>query len=120
MMLAETIASNVNWSLIFTIIMALATAGMWWDARNSRGVKIKPNPLRFEEIVPPANVGEIEARHEEINRRLFALDGPEGQINQLWATLRSEDAKIQNDVNEKFQAIQRSLGRIEGRLEEKS
>ena len=75
-----------------------------------------PDPLRVQEY-EEANVPEIEARHEEFNRRLFALDGPDGQVAQLWATLRDEDKRLEKRMNETFESIQRSLGRIEGKLD---
>lgn len=37
---AEEFASSINWTLIFTGLMAVATALMWWDARKARSVNI--------------------------------------------------------------------------------
>jgi len=50
------------------------------------------------------------------SQKLYWLDGPEGQISQLWSTLRAEDARLEKQQTESFMAIQRALGRIEGKL----
>lgn len=39
-MLAESIATNVNWTLIATIVMAVGTVLMWWDARKTKTTQI--------------------------------------------------------------------------------
>ena len=41
MMLAEQVAENINWTLIFTGAMAIGTLLMWWDARKTRSVQIE-------------------------------------------------------------------------------
>lgn len=40
-MLAETFATNVNWTLLATVVMAICTALMWWDARKAKSVQIE-------------------------------------------------------------------------------
>jgi hypothetical protein len=53
-MLAESIASDVNWTLIATAVMAVATFGMWWDA--------KKKPLQISQ---PLTVEIVKALHEQ-------------------------------------------------------
>ena len=71
MMLAESIASNVNWTLIATIIMALATALMWWDARKIRVTQIA-QPLNVTGT-PPGN-SELQMSVKQLNARVKVLE----------------------------------------------
>jgi hypothetical protein len=50
MILAETIATGVNWTLICAIVLTAATVAMWWDARRQRPTVISPQPLTVEII----------------------------------------------------------------------
>ncbi len=42
----------------------------------------------------------------------------EDATGEIWATLRSEDANIRKEMQKTFQEIERSLGRIEGKIDQ--
>jgi hypothetical protein len=73
-------------------------------------VKVLPKGRRF-------SAEACDAKHTEITRR---LDGHDEQINHLWFTLRDEDAKTRKELNDTFQSIQRALGRIEGKIDDRN
>ena len=54
-----------------------------------------------------------DTQHRDFEHRLATT---ENQISELWNTMRTEDASIRKDIADKFEGIQRSLGRIEGNL----
>ena len=70
-MFAETIASNINWTLIFTIVMAMATLGMWWDAKKTRVTEIK-QPL-VGQLAPLGN-SELQMSVKQLNARVKVLE----------------------------------------------
>jgi hypothetical protein len=81
MMLAESIASNINWTLICTILMAIATFGMWLDAKKARVTQIE-QPLNVTGT--PLGNAEIQRDLKAMNHRLVALEQWRGQlINKL-------------------------------------
>lgn len=45
-LLAETVATNINWTLICAIVLTVATVGMWWDARRNK----TPQPFSVKEV----------------------------------------------------------------------
>jgi hypothetical protein len=68
-MLAESFASNVNWTLISTMVMAICTALMWWDARKAKSVQIEGQISG----APPTN--SILARDlKTLNHRIKSLE----------------------------------------------
>lgn len=77
MMLAESIATNINWTLIATIIMAVGTLGMWLDARKSRVTQIE-QPLNVTGT--PLGNAEIQRDLKAMNHRLVALESWRGQL----------------------------------------
>ncbi|MDE2101205.1 MAG: hypothetical protein KGL39_28425 [Patescibacteria group bacterium] len=80
---------------------------------NPRPTMIGPDPLRFEKIWPSATVRELNEKYDEHGRR---LDKHDEEITSIWNTMRDEDKEIRADVSDKFEAISRALGRIEGAL----
>ena len=78
MILAESIASDVNWSLVATIVMAVATAGMWWDARRSRPTIITPQPLQVR-VAAPGN-GELNENLRQLDHRVRSLEDWRDQL----------------------------------------
>ena len=81
--------------------------------RNPPPTTIEPNPLPIQKIFPSATVKQLEEKHDEHGRR---IDGHDKEIQNLWMTMRTEDKEIRQDVSDKFDAISRSLGRIEGHI----
>jgi len=117
MMLAETIASNVNWTLIATIVMALATMGMWWDAKNSKTV-IEPNPLPVQKIWPAATTAEMRERFDETNRRLAAHDKDLAELREV---IRCELPEMERRIaTAGEQRVEKIHGRINDVLSEVS
>ena len=55
-------------------------------------------------------------RHGEIDRRLAAHDA---EIEQLWTTMRQEDAAIRSENGKQFESIVRLLGEIDGYIKAK-
>ena len=80
MILAETIATDVNWTLVATLVMAAATAGMWWDAKRSRPTLISPQPLEVRNA-PPDN-GELNQSLRQLDQRLHTLEAWREQLLQ--------------------------------------
>jgi len=78
MILAESIASDVNWTLVATLVMAAATAGMWWDAKRSRPTLITPQPLEVRDA-PPDN-GELNQNLKQLDHRVHSLENWREQL----------------------------------------
>jgi hypothetical protein len=53
-------------------------------------------------------------RHSEVDRRLGEHDR---QIADLWVTMRNEIQRIESSNSAQYKEIERSLGRIEGKLD---
>ena len=113
MMLAESFADNINWTLFAAVLCALGTVGMWWDNRHAKPTKL-PQPFRTQEEAPPATVKELQDAKLEHGRRLDTLE--KNQV-ELWTVMRNENTAIRRENTEKFEAISRALGRIEGKLD---
>lgn len=96
MMLAETLATNFNWTLLFTGIMALATLAMWWDARR-QPVKLD-QPVRTEKTWPATTAKEFEDAQSEIRRRLIQHDN---DISALRELIRVEMPAMERRLGEK-------------------
>ena len=105
MMLAEQVASNINWTLIATIIMALATAGMWWDAKKSRVTQIA-QPL--EVSASPLTAAEIQRDVKAMNHRLRSLEDWRNQLIQ----------KLEEDKGQVIEAGEDRARRIYQHVEE--
>lgn len=80
MMLAESIATNINWTLIATIIMAIGTFGMWLDARKPRATEISPSPLHVTGT--PIGNAEIARDLKNMNHRIVALESWRNELIQ--------------------------------------
>lgn len=74
-MMAETIATDVNWSLVATLVTAVATAGMWWEARRPRGV-VDPSSARE----PGASRREVKQNLKQLEHRVRALEDWRAQL----------------------------------------
>ena len=125
MILAETIATNVNWTLIFTIIMALATAGMWWDARRireERPTQIEPNPLPVTKVFPSATLMDLKESQTHAHQRIDRLETRVGEIQEVIRkeipeierrlSIASEErvTKLHNRINEVLAAVSKIEG----------
>lgn len=104
MFLAEEIATNVNWTLIFTGIMSLATLFMWWDARKARSTTIGPDPLRVQGMAPPNEV--LSSNLKQMNIRVRAL---EDWRNDLVDKLNSDKQQILKAGEERASRIHQHI-----------
>ncbi|MEI8289816.1 MAG: hypothetical protein WCH99_10110 [Verrucomicrobiota bacterium] len=95
MIFAEAIASNINWTLICTILMAIGTFGMWLDARKAKSTVIEPNPLPVQKIWPAATTAEMRERFDETNRRLAAHDKDLAELREV---LRKELPEMERRI----------------------
>jgi hypothetical protein len=76
---------------------------------RSEHTKVLPKTGRFSMFM-------CEEKHSTIDRRLKSHDE---QLQNLWQTMREEDEKTRQMLNRTFQEVERSLGRIEGKLDSK-
>lgn len=93
----------------------LAATGIYANMTR-RKREIYPQPLDVRTVPPGISPEACANLHQEIGRRLNSHDD---QITQLWNLMRNEHAAIRTEMAHGFQSIDRSLGRIEGKLEEK-
>ena len=70
-------------------------------------IKVEKSPKRFNHDL-------FVSQHQDVTRR---LDGHDKEFEELWRTLRAEDAETRRQMAESFLSIQRALGRIEGKLD---
>lgn len=105
MMFAETIASNVNWSLLGNLGLLLFTGLMWWDARQNRVTQIA-QPLNVTGT-PPGN-SELQMSVKQLNARVKVLE-------QWRSDLIS---KLDNDKTEVLAAGEDRARRIYNHVEE--
>lgn len=100
MILAETIATNVNWTLIATIIMAVAAAGAWVDTRRQLNKPTSPTqieqPLQVQKIWPAATLAELRDAMKQTNER---IDRQQEQIDKISEIIRLEIPEMVEKVN---------------------
>jgi hypothetical protein len=91
----------------------MAIAGYF--RRNKR--VIEPQPFEVKEAPEFVTAGVCLEHKEAIERRLGQHDR---QIEELWTTMRAEDAAIRALMAKSLADIERSLGRIEGKLDRRN
>ena len=109
-------AETLKWTLIILVAVLLIAAVIVGLVRGFRPEKVTLNddpPVEFRKAPKRFNHDLAEARHSEHARR---LDGHDAEIEQIWTTMRSEDAAIRREMGAKFDAILMSLGEIKGEL----
>lgn len=117
-------ATWLKYMILFTVaaivVMAFAVSALFAALqyfndrrRSNQPTTIEPNPLPTMKIYPSATVKELSDKHDEHGRR---IDGHDKEIASIWMTMRNEDKEIRREVSEKFDAISRALGRIEGKI----
>jgi hypothetical protein len=110
-------AGTVKWFFVLVfalIVVAGAITGIIASFRRPAKVKMDDEPpIAVLKASPRYNHALAESRQAETFRR---LDGHDAEIEQLWMTMRREDASIREENARKFEAIMLSLGRIEGEL----
>lgn len=122
MMLAQEQLSSIdaawwkNFSIALLVLVGLLVSvlGIVAFFRKPAPVRLQDDPAIEVRKAPKRFNHELaEQRHEEHSRR---LNGHDAEIEQLWNTMRAEDASIRKQNGEKFESIMQSLGRIEGEL----
>lgn len=56
----------------------------------------------------------VDSEHSALRSQIASINANQDEV---WKVMRAEDAETRRTMTEKFDAIQRSLGRIEGRLQ---
>lgn len=103
MILAETIASEINWSLIASLVMAVFTALLWWDGRKNKSVRVDGQISG----TPPGN--DILARDlKAMNHRVRTLEDWRQQLI----------AKLDDDKSEVIEAGEERARRIYAHVDE--
>jgi hypothetical protein len=110
-------ANTLKWVVVILVVIFLvACAGIvaWSSLRKPEKLEIKDEPaIEIRKAPKRYNHDLAEQRYAEHTRRLDAHDA---EIEQLWTTMRSEDAAIRKETGIKFDAILLALGEIKGEL----
>ena len=106
MMLAETIANNINWSLIANAVMAIGTIGLWLSSRKPSNTEISPQPLivamekefttkrEFEN-----HVAHVQAEHDKIFSKIGGVErGANSSIENKVEVVRKDLVIVSNQV----------------------
>jgi uncharacterized protein YifE (UPF0438 family) len=105
----ETIATGVNWGLISTIIMALATCGMWLDSRKARKTTLDQ----------PVDVHLVKAMHEEFARKddfEQMVRGNTERHSQLFKAIDRVERDARRELDERFVALAEERKETMGKL----
>jgi hypothetical protein len=115
--LPEVPSETLKWVLIVIVaivLIGLAIAGFLKGLQKPAPQRLNDDPpIEVRKASPRYNHPLNEARHHEVERRLTAN---EAEIDQIWSTFRGEVADIRLNNAERFEAISKSLGRIEGAM----
>jgi hypothetical protein len=96
---------------------AVSIVSLWALTRKPAPVKIDDEPaINTRAKSPRFNHALNESRHGDVIRR---LDGHDAAIDQLWTTMRQEDADTRKEMGAKFDSILLALGEIKGELKTK-
>ncbi len=103
--------------------LALAVGAGGWAAwagycerrRRDSAPRESREPRGAGNRVPNVRKDMCDFKMGDVSRR---LDDHARQIGELWEEMRAEDQKTRERLDASFQSIQRSLGKIEGKLEE--
>lgn len=105
------------WIIVgFIAALVLTFVSIWAKTRKHNRTEISPQPFEVRKSPKRYNHEQTEQRYSEVSRR---LDGHDAELEQLWQTMRTEDAAIREKNGERFEEIMRALGRIEGELKGK-
>lgn len=104
---------SVAWNVVLTLGVLIAISVNLVSLIRKPSTAITPDPLRIEKLDKFATRDFCNVKHTDIQVRLERIDH---EIGALWATVRTENENIRNEVRKGFQDIERSLGRIEGKL----
>lgn len=117
MILAESIAHDINWTLIATVIMAVGTMLMWWDARKTKTTNISGQISG----TPPDNA--ILARDlKSIGHRVKALEDARARLlekmdedkTEILAGGEDRARRIYEHIDEVRRELDEKVSRIPG------
>ena len=116
---AEEIASNINWSLIASLILTVFTGLMWWDARKQRVTQIQQP---FTVTGSPLNNAEIQRDLKAMNHRLVSLEQWRGQILDKMEedkndVIRAGEHRAEK-IHERINAVLTSVSELKGTIHE--
>jgi hypothetical protein len=100
-----------NVALVITVIVLLV--------RRSQPIEIDKQPVRVtgnmkvQPHEPYVTAAECMLRHGEVDRR---LTGHDGQIKEIWETLRAEDAEIRRSLAAAIHEFDQTVNRVDGTL----
>jgi len=107
---------SIAWNVILTIGVLVAIAVNLMGVLRKPNMAITPDPLRIEKLDKFATRDFCEMKHTEVRERLAKHDT---DIAALWNTLRNENEAIRLEMRKGFGSMERSLGRIEGKIDDK-
>jgi hypothetical protein len=128
MLLAESFASNVNWTLLATAVMALATLGMWWDTRKRRATAIEPQPLAVEiardlheQFAAKRDFEELRTantrRHAELFQKIEAVESAaRADLARELKEVNEDRRRTLEKLNEQFTFIRENIAEIKTEL----
>jgi cytochrome c-type biogenesis protein CcmH/NrfG len=106
--------TTLKWVLIILVAILLIVAVVYAAFGKRGAIKIDDQPaIEVRKAPKRFNNDLCVANHNEIQRR---LDGHDAEIEQLWSTMRDEDAAIRRETGAKFDAILLALGEIKGEI----
>jgi len=88
-------------SFVLLVLGLLGGGAAVWSVFGRKKQQIEPQPLQVSQ--------------PDVQRR---LDRHDEEITELWKTLRKENTNIRAEMARTFQDMERSLGRIEGKIDE--
>jgi hypothetical protein len=113
-------ASYVKWFfvILFVLIcMAGVIVGIIKALQQPEKQTLNDDPpIEVRKAAKRFNHDLFVSQHAEVTHRLNEHDK---EFDKVWDTLRKEDADIRRQMEESFFSIQRALGRIEGKLEQR-
>ena len=111
-------ATTLKWALLlaFALLSAVGIAVGIWSAFAKRSIHIEPQPVEVRKSPKRYNHELITTQFQTVDHR---LDKHDGQIQEIWTTMRAEDAAVRAEFNRCFKDIERALGRIEGKIDTK-
>lgn len=114
------ILAEITWAQLGEVAVALAASGgfvialVMINRKTVTKIDQEPPP-QFRRAPVRYNHDLAEQRYSDHERR---LDGHDAEIEQLWHTMRAEDARAMATISANHSEVMRALGRIEGELKE--
>ena len=127
MILADQLATGINWMLLTSIVMTLATVGMWLDSRKQRKTTLEqPVDVRLvkalhEEFAHKAEFDQLVSSNTQRHAQLFGkMETLEREaralINHEITKINTDRTRTMEKLNEQFTFIRESLSAINTEL----